>query len=137
MRLISVVLGAKSENARARESQKLLNYGFRFFESHRLYGPNEALTTVKIWKGESESLPLGLAEEMVITIPRGQYDNLNAAMKVSPLITAPIIKGNNYGHIEVSINGEVIATKPLVALQNIAEGGFFSRMIDEGMMLLE
>lgn len=136
-RLISVVLGAKSENGRAVESKKLLSYGFRFFETHRLYAPHEPLTTVRVWKGDSEELPLGLNAEMYVTIPRGQYDNLNAAMKITPQIVAPVQKGQSYGNVEVSLNGELVAQQPLISLKEIAEGSFFSRMADEAKMLFE
>ena len=137
MRLISVVLGAKSENGRARESQKLLSYGFRFFETHKLYAPNEALTEVRVWKGDSENVSLGLNKEMLITIPRGQYDNLNASMKVTPKVTAPVNKGKQYGMVEVMLNGEAVATQPLVALQDVAEGGLIDSLIDEALLLFE
>jgi len=137
MRLISVVLGAKSENGRARESQKLLSYGFRFYETHRLYAPNETLTDVRVWKGESESIALGLNKEMYITIPRGQYDSLDASMKVTPKITAPVNKGKQYGMVEVMLNGEAVATQPLVALQDVAEAGFFDSLVDEALLLFE
>jgi D-alanyl-D-alanine carboxypeptidase (penicillin-binding protein 5/6) len=137
MRLIAVVLGAKSENARAVESQKLLSYGFRFFETHRLYAPGKALTNVRVWKGEQEQLPLGLTKEIYITIPRGQYSNLKAAMKITPRIMAPVNKGARYGTVELSISGEKLLEQPLVALQTIPEGGFFSRLIDEVKLLLE
>ncbi len=137
MRLISVVLGAKSEEARARESQKLLNYGFRFFETHRLYGPGEKLTTVRVWKGEREQAALGLAEAMVITIPRGEYDNLKAAMKVQPSITAPVEKGARYGEVVVTLEGETVASAPLIALEAVPEGGLFQSIKDEILLLFE
>ncbi len=137
MRLISVVLGAKSENSRARESQKLLSYGFRFFETHKLYAPDEALTEVRVWKGGSENVSLGLNKEMYITIPRGQYDNLNANMKVTPKILAPVNKGKQYGMVEVMLNGEAVATQPLVALQDVAEAGLIDSLIDEALLLFE
>jgi len=137
MRLISVVLGAKSENSRAVESKKLLSYGFRFFETHRLYAPHEPLTTVRVWKGDTDQLPLGLDREMYITIPRGQYDKLNASMKVVPTITAPVSKGKHFGSVEVSLNDEIVGEQPLVALKEIPEGGFFSQMIDDVKILFE
>ncbi len=137
MRLISVVLGAKSENGRARESQKLLNYGFRFFETHRLYAPQEALTEVRVWKGETENLALGINKEMYVTIPRGQFEKLDAAMKITPNITAPVNKGKQYGMVEVTLNGEAVATQALVALQDIPEGGIFTILKDEALMLFE
>ncbi|MFC1748151.1 D-alanyl-D-alanine carboxypeptidase family protein [Pseudomonadota bacterium] len=136
-RLISVVLGAKSENGRAVESKKLISYGFRFFETHRLYAPHEPLTTVRVWKGDSEELPLGLGSEMYVTIPRGQYDNLNAAMKITPSIIAPVEKGQPYGNVEVSLDGKLVAQQPLISLKEIPEGGFFSKIADEAKMLFE
>ncbi len=137
MRLISVVLGAKSENSRAVESKKLLSYGFRFFETHRLYAPHEPLTTVRVWKGDSEQLPLGLNKEMYITIPRGQYGNLDAAMKIVPTITAPVNKGARFGSVEVSLDGRVVAEQPLVSLKEIPAGSFFSQLLDDARMLFE
>ena len=137
MRLISVVMGAKSENGRATESHKLLSYGFRFFETHRLYAPMDKLTEVRVWKGEQERLALGISKEMYVTIPRGQYKNLNANMKVSSNITAPVKKGKQYGMVEVSLNGKTVATQPLVALDNIPEGSLFTRLKDEALMLFE
>ncbi|HHH36890.1 MAG TPA: D-alanyl-D-alanine carboxypeptidase [Gammaproteobacteria bacterium] len=137
MRLITVVLGTGSENARAQETQKLLNYGFRFFETHRLYGPGETLTTVRVWKGEVEQLPLGLAEELYVTIPRRQYDRLDAHMTIAPLITAPVARGRTYGSVEVRLGEEVIARRPLVALRDVAEGSLFQRLSDEVLLFFE
>ncbi len=137
MRLITVVLGAKSENGRARESQKLLSYGFRFFETHKLYAPGETLTEVRVWKGATENIALGLNKEMLITIPRGQYDNLNANMKVTPRIIAPVNKGKQYGMVDVMLNDEVVASQPLVALQEVAEAGLIDRLIDEALLLFK
>ena len=137
MRLIAVVMGTSSENSRAAESLKLLRYGFRFFETHRLYAPQKPLSNARVWKGESEQLPLGLAQELYLTIPRGQYSNLKAAMRVSSKIMAPVEKGARHGTLDVSLNGEKIAERPLVALQAVPEGGLFSRLIDDVKLLLE
>lgn len=130
MRLVSVVLGTDSEDARADESQKLLSYGFRFYETHRLYGPDQTLSTVRIWKGENESLPLGLEQELYITIPRGQYDKLNAALKIQEPIIAPANKGAPYGSLNITLNGQTVVAEPLVAKQDVAEGGFLQRAMD-------
>ncbi len=137
MRLISVVLGTRSEAARAQESQKLLNYGFRFFETHRLYGANETLTTARIWKGEVEQLPLGLAADLYVTIPRKQYDKLDAQMSIEPLITAPARRGQAYGTVQIRLDDEVIASRPLVALRDVAQGSLAQRLSDEFMLLFE
>jgi len=137
MRLISVVLGTRSEAARAQESQKLLNYGFRFFETHRLYSANEPLATARIWKGEVEQLPLGLGEDLYVTIPRKQYGKLDATMNIAPLITAPAQRGHAYGSVEIRLGDEVIANRPLIALRNVAEGSLAQRLSDEFMLLFE
>ncbi|MFQ5468767.1 MAG: D-alanyl-D-alanine carboxypeptidase family protein [Gammaproteobacteria bacterium] len=137
MRLISIVLGTKSEEARAQESQKLLNYGFRFFETHRLFSADVPLKTVRIWKGDSDQLPLGLSDDFFVTIPRGQYKNLNPIMKVENSIMAPAKKGQSFGIVEVSLDGEILDKRSLVSLENIVEGGIVDRLTDEFMLLFE
>lgn len=136
MRLISVVLGATSENARANESQTLLNYGFRFYETHRLYAANKPLSTVRIWKGEAENLALGLNKDLYLTIPRGQYKSLAASMSVSPQITAPVVKGQVHGAVRVVLDGKEVARQPLVALQAVNEGGLWRRFVDWVLLLI-
>ena len=131
MRLISVVLGTDSENARAEESEKLLSYGFRFFETHRVYAANQALSTVHVWKGEAENLPLGLQQELYITIPRGEYNKLDAKLKLQQPIIAPAAKGAKYGDLNISLDGQTVAARPLVALKGVAEGGLFRRAVDD------
>jgi len=131
MRLISVVLGTDSEEARAVQSEKLLRYGFRFYETHRLYGANKALSTVRIWKGQTEKLPLGLTHELYVTIPRGEYGKLDARMKVQQPIIAPATKGTHYGTLNVNLDGDTVVAKPLVALKGVAEGDFFQQVIDD------
>jgi D-alanyl-D-alanine carboxypeptidase (penicillin-binding protein 5/6) len=130
MRLISVVLGTDSEEARADESEKLLSYGFRFYETHRLYGSDKPLSTVRVWKGAAENLPVGLKQPLYVTIPRGQYDKLKAMIKVQQPLTAPVTQGAVYGSLNVSLNGETVAARPLVAMQSVAEGGLFTRVVD-------
>ncbi len=137
MRLISVVMGTNSENARAQESQKLLNYGFRFFETHRLYGANEMLKSMRIWKGEAEQLPLGLGNDLFVTVPRGQYKNLNAAMTVDQPLVAPAGKGQSFGNVTVKLGEETLAERPLIALQDVPEGSLFDRLVDQVMMMVQ
>ena len=130
MRLISVVLGTDSEDARARHSQALLNYGYRFFETHRLYGAGEALTEARVWKGAEELVGLGLDDDLYVTIPRGQYGKLDAVMELTPNVEAPVARGTALGDVNVSLDGEVIHTQPLVALKDVDQGGFFRRTTD-------
>lgn len=134
MRLISVVLGTDGENARVEATRKLLNYGFRFYDTFQLYKANEPLTEMRIWKGEIEMLPLGLTNDLYITLPRGQRAKLDASMTVEPEIIAPAFKGNTYGTVEVRLGDEVIATHPLVALQDVPEGGLWQRFTDSIML---
>lgn len=136
-RLISVVMGTASINARAKESQTLLNYGFRFYETHRLYGAGEKLSTTRIWKGSQESLALGLTEPLYVTIPRRQYKNLAANMSITPKIEAPVSKGQLVGQVKISLAGELIAEVPLVALSHIAEGGIWQTVKDSVLLMLE
>ena len=131
MRLISVVLGTDSEAARADESEKLLSYGFRFYETHRVYATDKPLSTVRVWKGAADTLPLGLQQPIYVTIPRGQYDKLTAAIKVQQRIIAPVAKGTVYGSLKVSLAGETVAARPLVAFQDVPPGSLFTRMVDD------
>ena len=137
MRLISVVLGTRSEESRATESAKLITYGFRFFETHKLYAANAPLTTAHIWKGAQEELNLGLKEDLYLTIPKGQYKKLDANMNLDARIIAPAKKGQSFGSMNVSLGDEVYAKRELVALSNIEKGGLITTLIDEIKMLFE
>ena len=137
MRLISAVMGAKSAKARASQNQTLLNYGFRFFESHRLYEGNKPLNEARIWKGASKTLPLGLAEDLYATIPRRQYNDLKAVITVDKKITAPVKEGAKLGSVKVTLKDEVIADKDLIALKSVDKGNIFRRLYDGVMIMIE
>jgi len=137
MRLISVVLGTRSEEARSAESQKLLSYGFRFFETHKLYAANKPLTKAHVWKGAAEELSLGLNEDLYLTIPKGQYKKLDASMNVTARITAPIKKGASFGTVNVRLGDKQYATRKLIALTDIEKGGLIDSLVDEIKLLFE
>ena len=137
MRLISVVMGTASSNARANESQSLLNYGFRFFETHKLYAGDEALDTPRIWKGDSKTLAVGLIDDLFVTIPRRHYNDLKAEIKIDDQIVAPVNQGDVLGAVSVSLAGDEVVNKPLIALKTVNKGGFVERLYDEAMLLLE
>ncbi len=137
MRLISVVIGAKSEEGRAQESQRLLNYSFRFFETRKLYSANEVLTTTKVWKGEIEELQLGVGRDFYLTFPRGRYKNLDASMSVDNLVYAPVKRGQELGSVNIKLNDQELGSQPLIALNGVEEGGFFQRMVDEVYLMFE
>ncbi len=130
MRLIAVVMGAKSEESRVQETQKLLSYGFRYFETSTLYTAGEAITSSKVWAGTTDKVELGLKNDLVLTIARGQRKNLKAEMVIDKVIKAPFESGQVLGHLSVSLNGEELANEPLVALQPVEQAGFLSRIID-------
>jgi D-alanyl-D-alanine carboxypeptidase (penicillin-binding protein 5/6) len=137
MRLISVVMGTQSEDARAKESQALLNYGFRFFETHRLYGAGDKLTTTRVWKGSQERLSLGVEKDLYITIPRRQYKNLNASMTINPKLLAPVVMGAALGKVNIDLEGETVLEANLVALESIPEGGILQNIKDTVLLWLE
>ena len=137
MRLISVVMGTKSEEARASESQALLNYGFRFFESHKLYERHQALSQVRVWKGETSELPVGPADDVYVTIPRHQYKNLDARMELDPRIMAPVTQGQRVGKVLVSLGDEPVSEVPLIALTDVAEGGIWQLVKDSALLWFE
>ena len=137
MRLISVVMGTASANARANESQSLLNYGFRFFETHRLYDANTPLTEARVRKGETSKLQVGVAEDICVTAPRKHFSELKAETQIDKAIIAPINKGDTIGTLHVSLGNETILDKPLVAMASIPEGGLFRRLYDAAIGLLE
>ncbi len=130
MRLISVVMGTKSETSRKVESKKLLNWGFRFFETITPYNAGDQLANERIWMGSQEMIRLGVAVNTPITLPRGQAKNLKADFIIEDELRAPIKKGDKVGEVHYIINDESIATYDLIALETVEEGGLFSRLID-------
>jgi len=137
MRLISIVLGTKSEKSRENVSQSLLSYGFRFYESNKLYSAGESLNTARIWMGENHSINLGLDEDLFVTIPRGQYKKLDAVIDINKSIEAPVKKGQKLGVVSIKLEGKEIISQPLIALQSIAEGSFWQRGKDRIIQLFQ
>jgi len=136
MRIVSVVLGTDSKKARANVSQALLNYGFRFYESHTLYDAGEVLSRPRVWSGEFETLTVGLDKDLAIAIPRGAYDNLDATMDIDKNIEAPVSKGQQVGVVKVSLDGKVLASVPLVALETVNEGNLLQQAKDYFLRLI-
>lgn len=129
-RLIAVVMGTPSDKQRADDNQALLNYGFRFFETHKLYDANKPLTTPELWKGAQNTLALGVADDVLVTLPRGRYNDLKASLKLPGRLIAPYRKGQPVGTLEVSLDGKPLVERPLVALADAPEAGFFGRLSD-------
>ncbi len=137
MRLISVVLGTKSTNARTQESQKLLNFGFRFYESHIIYPAGKALKSIRIYKGSEEQVQVGVAKDLAIIIPRGQYKNLKPSIKINSPLVAPVSKGEKLGKVDIKLNNKLLSSSPLVALKAINEGSLWQQAKDSALMMLE
>ncbi|AXA65876.1 MULTISPECIES: D-alanyl-D-alanine carboxypeptidase family protein [Pseudomonas] len=130
MRLVAVVFGTNSEQARAAETQKLLTYGFRFFETQSFYKKGTELAKAPVWKGDTREVQAGLANDLTMTLPRGQAKKLHAEMVLNPQLIAPIAQGQVIGKVEVKLDDKVVHTADLVALQPVEEGGLFRRLWD-------
>ncbi|ATO32829.1 D-alanyl-D-alanine carboxypeptidase [Dickeya dianthicola RNS04.9] len=137
MRLISVVLGAPSDAVRFRESEKLLTWGFRFFETVTPVRSDTPFTTPRVWFGTEKQARLSVAQDAALTVPKGQMKNLKASFTLAqPQLTAPLKKGQVVGTIDFQLNGNSIGQRPLVVMEDIPEAGFFSRLWDRVLMTL-
>jgi len=130
MRLVSVVMGTASEEARAIETQKLMTYGFRYFETHKLYGSSQILTNVPVWSGDLNAVDLGIQEEVYVTIPRGQSESMQATVDVEEVIRAPLNNGQIMGVVNVTLDNDIIYSGDVIAMQEIQQGGVFKRFVD-------
>jgi len=130
-RLITVVMGTKSDQARAAESQKLLDYGFRYYETRKLYSRGQVVNNAKVSGGSQSNVKVGFAEDVLVTIPRQQGDSLPATLDMMKEITAPIAVGDVLGKVIVGTEGNILLEQPVVALEAVEEGGFFKRMFDK------
>lgn len=130
MRLVSALLGSESEESRLEETQALLRYGFRFFETNRLYEGGTPITQVRVWKGASEQIDSGLADDLYLTVPRGEWNKLDTGIAIDQTILAPVSAGQKIGVVNISLAGETIAERPLVALGEVPQGGLWRRMSD-------
>ncbi|WP_108652132.1 D-alanyl-D-alanine carboxypeptidase family protein [Dongshaea marina] len=137
MRLISVVMGAKSEYARGAESKKLLTYGFRFYQTLTPYKAGQTLTTQRVWMGDKDEVKLGVSKDVAITIPRGQSKNIEASFELDKVLKAPLKQGETVGSVILKADGKEIAKAPLVSLENVEKGSIFSRFKDYIVLLFK
>lgn len=137
MRLISVVMGTSGFDARTQATQSLLNYAFRFYETRKLYKAHESIASNKIWKGDVDNINLGINDDLWITFPRNKFRELDKTIDVPPQIIAPVNKGDRQGVLKVTLDGEELAERPLVALESVGEGGFFERIRDDIKLMLQ
>lgn len=137
MRLISVVMGSPSSKVRADASQALLNYGFRFYETHRLFAAGDVVETARVWKGAAEAAPLGVDRDLFVTIPRGSYNRLQPQVEMPATVIAPISEGETLGQLKIELDDQLVLATPLAALNSVAEGSFWQRLSDEVMLWFE
>jgi serine-type D-Ala-D-Ala carboxypeptidase (penicillin-binding protein 5/6) len=133
-RMITSIFGTVSESARAAETQKLLTYGFRFFESRTFFKQGQELAQAQVWKGQTRQVKAGLAKDLSLTLPKGQLDKLQAGMILNPQLTAPIAQGDVIGKVEVKLGEEVVHSADLIALEAVEQGSFFRRLWDSVSM---
>ncbi|AWI76394.1 peptidase [Parazoarcus communis] len=129
-RLISVVLGASSDTVRAQESLKLLNFGFQFFDTVKLYSADQALSQFRVWKGQENEVAAGFTSDFVLSLPKGQADKVEATLESMQPVLAPLQKGQEIGTLKLSVDGKVLGEYPVVALQDVPVAGFFGRFWD-------
>ncbi len=137
MRLISVVLGANTDRARADASEALLNFGFRFYETHRLYAAGEPISTARVWKGSIEDVGLGIQEDLWVTVPKGSYEQLSAAVDLQPSLLAPIFATDPVGALRLELAGELIEERPIFPLADVPEGTLWQQLSDTVLMWFE
>jgi serine-type D-Ala-D-Ala carboxypeptidase (penicillin-binding protein 5/6) len=137
MRVVSVVLGMASPKARIDGSQALLNYAFRFYETRLLYKAGEAVTEARIWKAANEFTPLGLPQDLYITIPRGSFDEVQSVLSMPAVLLAPVAQGQPLAELEVTLNGNSVLNQPLRALDPNPEGSIWQRARDGVMLWFE
>ena len=130
MRLISVVMGTASEEARAIETQKLLTYGFRYYETHKLYDSNQVLTNVPVYSGALNAVDLGIEDEVYITIPRGQAESMTATVDVDEIIRAPLSDRQIMGEVRVVLDNNILYQGDVVSMQAVEQGGILKRFVD-------
>lgn len=137
MRLISVIMGTNSDEARSKASQSLLSYGFRFYETKKIYGANESVTSVKIWKGDAEQMDLGIESDLYVTFPRGQENQLTEKYDIPEQFFAPVNRGEMQGKLKITLADSEIAEQKLIALQTVNKGSVIVRIKDSLRLLLE
>jgi len=129
-RLLSVLLGADSEDARASESQKLLNWGFQFYDSVKLYDEGQTVKQIQVWKGDSPTVNAGIGGALMVSVPKGESGKLAAELLSQRPLTAPIAKGQRVGTLRVALEGKPVGEYPLIALEPVAAAGIFGRAWD-------
>jgi D-alanyl-D-alanine carboxypeptidase (penicillin-binding protein 5/6) len=136
-RLVAVLLGAESETIRAQESLKLLNYGFQFFDTVKLYSAGQTLSEFEVWKGVENQVPVGFLNDFTMSLPSGQAERIEVTLTSAQPVLAPIRRGQSIGHLTLKLDGKEIGQYPVVALQDVELAGFFGRLWDAMRMWIK
>lgn len=137
MRLISVVTGTSKDDARINASRKLLNYGFRFFETSLIHEANTEVTNMRVWKGEDQRLSLGIKENLYVTMQKGMRKKIKNNLKVEAMIVAPVAEGQSYGQLNIMLGKKNLASRELIALTNINEGSIWRKLVDNIKLMFQ
>jgi D-alanyl-D-alanine carboxypeptidase (penicillin-binding protein 5/6) len=137
MRLTAIILGASSDDLRINDANKLLIWGFRFFETHLVHNATQALQNVRVWMGKTKQLELGLLQDLYITIPHGQFNKLDISMSIPKIIRAPMEKGAQVGTYKITLQDQTIIEQPIIALDDIKTGGFWSNLKDSAILNMQ
>jgi len=137
MRLVSVLMGADSARARIKLSQTLLTYGYRFYETRKLYESGKSIKSFRVWKGDLETINVGLADDLYVTLPRGQFSKLKPSMEIDAKIVAPVAKGMIRGELRISFKEEIISQRPLITLEKVPSGNLWRQLSDGVRMWIE
>lgn len=137
MRLISVIMGTSSDSVRASESQALLNYGFRFYKTYALFDNQQVISRPRVWLGKAKHVDFAVEQPVYVTIPNGEYKNLEATINLSKQLRAPIVAGEAYGVLSINLGEKTIASAPLIAMQNDPKANIFSRLWDHALMFFK
>ncbi|MEO7762385.1 MAG: D-alanyl-D-alanine carboxypeptidase family protein [Casimicrobiaceae bacterium] len=136
-RMLSVVMGTASDSARAIESQKLLNFGFQFYDTPRLYEKNQIVSTLAVWKGTSNEVKAGFTDDLYLTLPKGLGPKVKVAMEAKAPLTAPISLGQTVGTLRLLVDGKPVAEFPVKALEEVPQAGIFGRAWDSIRLLFK
>ena len=131
------MLGAKNESARVEAGQKLIDYGFHYFETRLLYATNSPATRVRVWLGDARALPVGVPQNLYLTLPRGAHEKLRARLTVMDRVTAPVSLGQKIGSLALEVDQQPIAEYPLVALKEVGPGNLLQRSLDNIQLWLQ
>ena len=136
-RVLSVVLGTTSASVREAESAKLLNYGLQFYDTPRVYSRNQAIQSLKVWKGAAEEVKIGFDRDLFLSVPKGQAGNIKATLTTLQPLMAPVSSGQAVGKVRLELNGKPLGEYPVVALATVSQAGFVGRTWDSVRLMFK